>query len=198
MTFLTAALLPWPDIARADVAPTPPHEHAFNFFLFALQLSFVSAGIVLLLLRLLRRATFRGVALEDAAVSTAVIRVGYGKILRAFLIAVTISFAVWVPLLFLISKSTEKREREIRFGHTSLDIIALALDSYFLDVGIYPPTLLDLVQSSAPGWKGPYLRKVELLKDPWENEYSYQIKDAGKDFELYIIGNDKKIISRGR
>jgi general secretion pathway protein G len=77
---------------------------------------------------------------------------------------------------------------------TQMDIIALALDSYRLDVGDYPAALTDLVQSSSPRWKGPYLQNRRIPKDPWGNEYVYQVKDGGGAFDLASTGDGKQEI----
>jgi len=79
-------------------------------------------------------------------------------------------------------------------ARTQMDIIALALDSYRLDVGEYPATLGELVQSSSPRWKGPYLQKGKVPKDPWGNEFAYQVKDEGASFGLCTTGDGKKEI----
>jgi general secretion pathway protein G len=79
-------------------------------------------------------------------------------------------------------------------ARTQMDIIALALDSYRLDVGEYPAALGELVQSSSPRWKGPYLQKGKIPKDPWGNEFVYQIKDEGATFDLASTGDGKKEI----
>lgn len=75
---------------------------------------------------------------------------------------------------------------------TQMDIVALALDSYRLDVGEYPATLGELIQSSSPRWKGPYLQKGRVPKDPWGNEFVYQLKDEGRAFDLTSTGDGKK------
>lgn len=80
---------------------------------------------------------------------------------------------------------------------TQMDIIALALDSYRLDVGEYPPALADLVESSSPRWKGPYLQKGRVPKDPWGNEYSYEVQEGGTSFTLCSTGDGKKDICYG-
>jgi general secretion pathway protein G len=80
---------------------------------------------------------------------------------------------------------------------TQMDIIALALDSYRLDVGEYPPALGDLVESSSPRWKGPYLQKGRVPKDPWGNEYSYEVQEGGTNFTLCSTGDGKKEICYG-
>jgi general secretion pathway protein G len=78
-------------------------------------------------------------------------------------------------------------------ARTQMEIIALALDSYRLDVGEYPATLGELVQSASPRWKGPYLQKGKVPKDPWGNDFVYQVKDEGA-FELSSSGDGKKEI----
>jgi general secretion pathway protein G len=80
---------------------------------------------------------------------------------------------------------------------TQMDILALALDSYRLDVGEYPAALADLVQSSSPRWKGPYLQKGKVPKDAWGNEFVYQVKDEGGAFDLASTGDGKKEIRYG-
>jgi general secretion pathway protein G len=78
-----------------------------------------------------------------------------------------------------------------------MDIIALALDSYRLDVGEYPATLDELIQSSSPRWNGPYLQKGKVPKDPWGNDFGYQVKDEGTKFDLTSTGDGKKEIRYG-
>jgi general secretion pathway protein G len=80
---------------------------------------------------------------------------------------------------------------------TQMDIIALALDSYRLDVGEYPASLDELVTSSSPRWKGPYLQKGRVPKDPWGNDYAYQVLEEGAKFELSSKGDGKKEIRYG-
>jgi general secretion pathway protein G len=86
---------------------------------------------------------------------------------------------------------------KIQTARTQMDILALALDSYRLDVGEYPATLPELVQSSAPRWKGPYIQKGSVPKDPWGNEYAYQVQDGGARFDLSSSGDGKKEIKYG-
>lgn len=83
---------------------------------------------------------------------------------------------------------------KIQTARTQMDIVALALDNYRLDVGEYPAALQDLLQSSSPKWKGPYLQKSKIPKDPWGNEYFYQVQDGGTRFDLYSTGDGKKEI----
>ena len=67
--------------------------------------------------------------------------------------------------------------------------IETSLDQYRLDVGRYPETLAGLIENDTGRdvWAGPYLRG-ELPKDPWGNDYFYQVGD--KDFVLMSYGQD--------
>ncbi|MGH8478386.1 MAG: type II secretion system major pseudopilin GspG [Gammaproteobacteria bacterium] len=69
------------------------------------------------------------------------------------------------------------------------------LDLYKLEIGRYPTTdegLKALVEqpSDAEGWSGPYLKKKQLPKDPWGNEYSYRFPGQHGEFDLYSLGAD--------
>jgi general secretion pathway protein G len=72
---------------------------------------------------------------------------------------------------------------------------AATLDHYKLELGRYPTTdegLKALVEqpSNAEGWSGPYLKKKEVPKDPWGNEYSYRFPGQHGEFDLYSLGAD--------
>jgi general secretion pathway protein G len=75
---------------------------------------------------------------------------------------------------------------------TQMDILALALDSYRLDVGEYPAALDELVQSASPRWNGPYLQKGKVPKDPWGNDYVYQQPSGDEEPKICSTGNGKK------
>jgi general secretion pathway protein G len=86
---------------------------------------------------------------------------------------------------------------KIQTAQTQMEIIALALDSYRLDVGEYPASLDELLQSSAPRWRGPYLQKGKVPQDPWGNDYVYQQGDGGTTFALSSGGDGKQEIRYG-
>jgi general secretion pathway protein G len=76
-----------------------------------------------------------------------------------------------------------------------MNIIALALDSYRLDVGEYPATLDKLLEKSDKG--GPYLQKGKVPKDPWGNDYVYQAPTGDEDPKICSTGNGKKELCWG-
>jgi general secretion pathway protein G len=76
-----------------------------------------------------------------------------------------------------------------------LDQIATSLDLYHLDVGQYPAqqdglAALIAAPSGAKSWAGPYLKKVETLKDPWGNPVRYVSPGQHGDYDLYSLGAD--------
>ena len=72
---------------------------------------------------------------------------------------------------------------------SNISTLETALDTYRLDVGDYPDSLDGLMvnDSGRAAWNGPYLRR-EVPKDPWGNDYVYQLN--GSEFTLYSYGAD--------
>lgn len=78
-----------------------------------------------------------------------------------------------------------------------IEELGSALDLFHLEVGRYPSTqegLQALVQ--APGgadkWRGPYLKKKEVPKDPWGNDYRYQSPGQHGPYDLSSLGADNR------
>lgn len=77
-----------------------------------------------------------------------------------------------------------------------IENISAALDMYRLEVGSYPTTtdgMKALVSqpSGARGWNGPYLKKGDVPKDPWNNEYQYKRPGSnGQPYDLSSFGAD--------
>jgi len=70
-----------------------------------------------------------------------------------------------------------------------------ALDLFKLDVGRYPTAqegLQALVQAPPAGerWRGPYLKKKNLPKDPWGNDYQYAFPGKHGAFDIVALGSD--------
>lgn len=91
----------------------------------------------------------------------------------------------------------KKKQAELETTRHQMQILAVALDTFLLDVGKYPDTLEELVESSSEKWNGPYLRPARIPKDPWGNDYVYQTSESGGDFELYSSGNGEREIHFG-
>jgi general secretion pathway protein G len=70
-----------------------------------------------------------------------------------------------------------------------------ALQMFSFDVGRYPMSsegLEALVRNpgNLEAWKGPYLNKSELPKDPWGKPYNYRCPGQHGDFDLFSFGPD--------
>jgi general secretion pathway protein G len=70
-----------------------------------------------------------------------------------------------------------------------------ALQLFSFDLGHYPTTsdgLESLVRNpgNTDSWKGPYLGKMELPKDPWGKAYIYRSPGQNGDFDLLSVGPD--------
>ena len=70
------------------------------------------------------------------------------------------------------------------------------LDLFKIDVGRYPDTqegLQALIQAPATGadrWRGPYLKKKTVPKDPWNNDYQYVSPGQHGAFDIISFGAD--------
>ncbi len=72
------------------------------------------------------------------------------------------------------------------------------LDLFKLDVGRYPETqeglqsLVAAPTSAGDRWRGPYLKKKSIPKDPWGNEYQYSAPGQHGPFDIVSLGSDGK------
>jgi general secretion pathway protein G len=69
--------------------------------------------------------------------------------------------------------------------------LSMAVESYYLDTGVTPESLQQLVEDSggSSGWNGPYV-KTSSLKDPWGREYEYNYPGEHGDFDIFTLGAD--------
>jgi general secretion pathway protein G len=69
------------------------------------------------------------------------------------------------------------------------------LDLFRLDASRYPTQEEGLnALYERPGglerWNGPYVKKREMLTDPWGTPYNYRFPGAHRDFDLFSLGAD--------
>jgi general secretion pathway protein G len=74
--------------------------------------------------------------------------------------------------------------------------IASILDLYRLEVGSYPSDEdgLDALlepPSDAPRWNGPYVKRADVLVDPWGQQYVYRFPGDHGTYDLYSLGADQ-------
>ena len=89
---------------------------------------------------------------------------------------------------------------------SQLQVLALALDSYRLDVDAFPTTQqgLDALRTppqqidSTSTWRGPYLRQTIPL-DPWGRPYVYVSPGVANptSYDLYTLGKDGRVGGSG-
>jgi len=74
--------------------------------------------------------------------------------------------------------------------------IAGKLEIFRLEVGRYPTAQegLQALVKQPPGvdkWAGPYLKDSDL-KDPWGNEFKYNVPGTGKPYDIISLGADNQ------
>jgi general secretion pathway protein G len=90
-------------------------------------------------------------------------------------------------------------QARIAAARADIQTLSLSLDMYELAAGRFPDTsqgLKALVEKpSLPpeplSWNGPYLKKREVPRDPWGNDYVYEYPGKhGTDYDLFSPGPD--------
>lgn len=86
-------------------------------------------------------------------------------------------------------------EAKITATKAQIELLSTALEIYKLDTSKYPSQDhgLDALIND-PGnskrWKGPYLKKGKVPKDPWGEEYVYRFPGEHGDFDIVSYGAD--------
>lgn len=90
-------------------------------------------------------------------------------------------------------------ESKTKTAKLQIEELSNSLDLFKLDVGRYPDSqegLQALVQApssvGADRWRGPYLRKKSVPKDPWGNDYHYVSPGTHGAFDILSLGSDGK------
>ncbi len=85
----------------------------------------------------------------------------------------------------------ERSKEEI--AKAQVEMLSSGVLSFKLDMNRYPTNLDELLKSTDPKWRGPYLSKQELPKDPWGKDYLYKTPGDHGAFDLYSLGPDGKM-----
>jgi len=48
----------------------------------------------------------------------------------------------------------------------------------------------EIINLETPPVKSPYLKKKDIPKDPWGNDYHYRAPGQNGDYDLYSLGRD--------
>jgi general secretion pathway protein G len=80
---------------------------------------------------------------------------------------------------------------KVKAAASQVSRLAMAVESYYLDTGVTPESLEQLITDSGDtaGWNGPYV-KPSSLKDPWGREYEYEYPGEHGDFDIISYGAD--------
>ena len=92
------------------------------------------------------------------------------------------------------------KEAKVTAAKTQISQLEVALDAFEIDLSRYPTTveglrvLVEKPTSDAEGWKQPYLRRQEIPKDPWGNDYVYRYPGQYNEhgYDLSSHGPDGK------
>jgi len=85
----------------------------------------------------------------------------------------------------------ERSKEEI--AKAQVEMLSSGVLSFKLDVDRYPKSLEELVKSNEPKWRGPYLSKQTIPKDPWGQDYQYKSPGDHGPFDLYSLGPSGKL-----
>jgi general secretion pathway protein G len=85
----------------------------------------------------------------------------------------------------------ERSKEEIT--KAQVEMLSSAVTSFMLDLGRYPNSLEELINSTDPKWRGPYLSKGSLPKDPWGRDYQYKSPGDHGPFDLYSLGPEGRL-----
>lgn len=76
-----------------------------------------------------------------------------------------------------------------------IDNLGATLDIFRLDIGRYPTQeegldVLAKKTDSISGWSGPYVKRKDMLLDPWDRPYRYKIPGEHGEYDLSTYGAD--------
>jgi general secretion pathway protein G len=90
----------------------------------------------------------------------------------------------------------QEEKAKLKACRAQIELLGTALDTFRLDVGRYPTSQegLAALQQRPFGidrWDGPYLKKGNVPKDPWDRPYYYRAPgDGGRPYDLLSYGAD--------
>lgn len=120
------------------------------------------------------------------------------------LIELLVVIAIIATLASVVAPSVFRNVTDARVGaaKAQLQVFALALDSYRIDVSSYPSSVDGLAALRAEPaalrglgrWRGPYLRQ-NVPADPWGRPYTYLAPGRVNpdSFDLYSLGRDGRV-----
>ena len=109
-------------------------------------------------------------------------RAGF-TLIEIMLVVVIIGLIAAVGLPKIMGNTEKAR---INTAKAQINMLSTGAMQYEMDVGAYPQSLDQLVNSTGPKWDGPYTNSGKIPVDPWGNAYVFSA-DA-KGFEIKSNG----------
>lgn len=122
------------------------------------------------------------------------------------LVEMLVVLAILVLLISMVGPRIlgSKNKADISAAKTQIHNLKEALDLFVIDMKSYPDTevgLNALIEDPSTDdekkskWDGPYLKKSQIPKDPWNNEYKYEYPGTHtdskkKEAEVWSMGPD--------
>ena len=121
-------------------------------------------------------------------------RISASRVARGFtlvellLVLVILALIAGLVLPGIIGKAEGAKAKA---ASSQVSRLSMAVESYYLDTGVTPESLQQLVEDSGgnSGWNGPYV-KASSLKDPWGRDYEYRYPGEHGDFDISTLGAD--------
>jgi len=85
-----------------------------------------------------------------------------------------------------------ERSRE-EIAKAQVEMLSSGVLSFKLDMNRYPASFEELVKSTDAKWRGPYLSKQTIPKDPWGQDYQYKVPGEHGPFDIYSLGASGKL-----
>jgi general secretion pathway protein G len=120
------------------------------------------------------------------------------------LVELLVVLAILVLLISMVGPRIlgSKQKADISAAKTQIGMLESALEAYVTDMRQFPDTevgLIALVEDPTKDdekkskWDGPYIKKGQLPKDPWGNDYQYAFPGTHgnkKEPDLWSFGPD--------
>ncbi|MDR4506670.1 MAG: type II secretion system major pseudopilin GspG [Candidatus Brocadiaceae bacterium] len=130
--------------------------------------------------------------MENRKIRLQIIKNGGFTLLELLIVMIIIGLLAALIGPKMIGRVGESRQTVAK---QQIEGFATALEMYKLDTTKYPTQEqgLEALISNPQGvnnWKGPYLKKKHIPKDPWSNEYVYTYPGSNGDFDIISYGAD--------
>ena len=122
------------------------------------------------------------------------------------LVEMLVVLAILVLLISMVGPRIlgSKQKADISAAKTQMGMLFSALETYVVDMADYPDTETGLNalledpsedEEKKSKWGGPYIKKSQIPKDPWGNDYMYEYpgthtSSKKKEPEIWSMGPD--------